>query len=60
MNGPRDYHTKQSKSDKDKYHYITCMWNLTNDTNELNDKTEIDSQTQKSNLQLPKVKREEE
>ena len=36
------------------------MWNLINDTNELNDKTEIDSQTQKSNLQLPKVKREEE
>ena len=36
------------------------MWNLINDTNELNDKTEIDSQTHKSNLQLPKVKMEEE
>ena len=25
--GPRDYHTKSSKSDKYKYH-ITYMWNL--------------------------------
>ena len=24
----RDYHTKWSKSDKDKYHDITNMWNL--------------------------------
>ena len=39
MDGPRDYHTKQSKSDKDKY-YITYMWNLKNNTNNLIYKTE--------------------
>ena len=27
MDGSRDYHTKWSKSEKDKYH-ITYMWNL--------------------------------
>ena len=30
------------------------MWNLKNDTNELIYKTETDSQTQKTNLWLPK------
>ena len=25
MNGPRDYHAKQGKSDKDKYHRISPM-----------------------------------
>ena len=35
---------------------ITYMWNLKNNTNELIYKTEIDSQTQKTNLQLPKGK----
>ena len=39
---PRDYHTKWSKSDKDKYD-ITYILNLKNDTNELICKTEIDS-----------------
>jgi len=39
--GPRDYHPKWSKLDKDKYH-ITYMWDLKNDTNELIYKTEID------------------
>ena len=34
MDGPRDYHTKQSKSEKDKYHIIiTYMWSLKYDTN---------------------------
>ena len=33
---------------------ITCIWNLKNETNELTDKTEINSQTQKTNLWLPK------
>ena len=28
MDGPRDYHTKWSKSDKDKYHEIAYPWNL--------------------------------
>ena len=44
----RDYQMKWSKSDKDKYHDFTYMWNLKkkeNDTNRLIYKTEIDSQT---------------
>ena len=45
MDGPRDYHTKWSKSDKDKYYMISHMWNLKNGTTELIYKTEIDSQT---------------
>ena len=46
MDGRRDYHTKWSKPDKDKYHDIAYMWNLKKtDTNELIYKTEIDSQT---------------
>ena len=36
-----------SQTEKDKYHDITYMWNLKNDTNELIYKTEIDPQTQK-------------
>ena len=42
------------QTEKDKYHDITYMWNLKNDTNELIYKTEIDPQTQKTNLWLPK------
>ena len=43
-------------AEKDKYH-ITYMWNLKRkDTNELIYKTEIDSQTQKTSLCLPKGK----
>ena len=46
MNGPTDYLTKWSKSDKDKYlHDITYMWNLKNNTNEFIYKTETDTQT---------------
>ena len=44
MDGPRDYHTKRSKSEEDKYHDITYMWNLKYDTNELTYKTKTDSQ----------------
>ena len=44
MDGPRDYHTKWNKSDKDKYYDIIYMWNLKHDTNELIYKTETDSQ----------------
>ena len=44
MDGPRDYHTKWSKPDKDKYD-ITYMWNLTFDTKEPIYETEADSQT---------------
>ena len=36
---------------------MTLMWNLKYDTNELIYKTETDSQTQKTNLWLPKGKR---
>ena len=39
MDGPRDYHTKWSKSDKDKFH-ITYKWNLKNNTNVLIYRTE--------------------
>ena len=35
---------------------ITYMWNLDYDTNELIYETETDSQTQKTNLWLPKGK----
>ena len=46
MNGSRDYHTKWSKSDKDKYHVISLICRiLKNDTNEFIYKTETDSQT---------------
>ena len=47
MDGPRDYHTKQSKWDREGQvaYDITYMWNLKIDTNELIYKTETDSQT---------------
>ena len=35
---------------------ITYMWNLKNDTNKVIYKTETDSQTQRTNLWLPKGK----
>ena len=43
MDGPRDYHTKQSKSNKEKD--ITYIQNLKNDTNALIYKTNTESQT---------------
>ena len=53
MDGPGDYHTKWSKSDRERQIYdITCMWNLKNNTNELIYKTETDSQTYKTNLRF--------
>ena len=47
MDGPRDYHTKWSKSDRERQisYNITYVWNLNNDTNELIYETETDSQT---------------
>ena len=47
MDGPRDYHTKWSKSDRERQmpSDITYMWNLKYDTNELIYKIETDSQT---------------
>ena len=44
MDGPRDYHTEWSKSDrKRKISYITRMWNLKYDTNEPIYKTETNT-----------------
>ena len=43
MDGPRDYHTKWSKSHKERqmsYISITYMWNLKYDTNEIIYKTD--------------------
>ena len=47
MDGPRDYHTKWSKSERERQipYDITYMWNLKYDTNALIYKTETDSQT---------------
>ena len=53
MDGPRDYHTKRSKSER-QIHDITYMWDLKCDTNEFIYETETDSQTEKT--RLPKGK----
>ena len=47
MGGPRDYHTKWSKSDRERQipYDITYMCNLKYDTNELIYQTETESQT---------------
>ena len=56
MDGPRDAHTKQSESDQERQVScdITYMWNLKYDTNELIHGTETDSQTQRTDLWLPR------
>ena len=51
----RDSHTKSDK--KKQLLFIISMCNLENSTNQLIYKAETDSQTQKTNLQLPKGKR---
>ena len=48
-----------SQTQKDKYHMMSLIYGIQNkekDTNELIYKTEIDPQTQKTNLWLPKRK----
>ena len=47
MDGPKDYHTEWSKSDRERQTpcNITYMWNLRYHTNELIYKTGRDSQT---------------
>ena len=46
MDGPRDYCTKWSQTEKDTYHMVSLICRLLkNDTNELIYKTETDSQT---------------
>ena len=55
MDGPRDYHIKLRPRKIMSYDVI-YMWNLKNYPNELIYKTETDSQTWKTNLQLSKGK----
>ena len=52
MDGPRDYYTKQSKSDRERQipYDITYIWNLKYDANEHIYKTETDSQTKSLGL----------
>ena len=47
MDGPRECHTKWSKSDRERQILcdVTYIWNLKNSTNESTYKTETDSQT---------------
>ena len=46
VDGPRDYHTKQSKSEKERQiqYGITYIWNLKYNTNQHIYETKIDSQ----------------
>ena len=48
MAGPRDDHTKWSKSERDKYHMLSLTWNLKYDTGELIYETETDSQREQT------------
>ena len=43
-----------SQKEKDKYHVISCIWNLKHDTSEFIYETEMDSQTQRTDLWLPR------
>ena len=47
MDGSRDYHTKRSKSERERQipYDIAYMWNLKYDTNEFIYETETDSDT---------------
>ena len=47
MDGPRDYHTKRSKWERERQipYDITYMWDLKYNTNEHTSETETDSQT---------------
>ena len=54
MDGPRDYHTKESKSDRERQIDHSYVKSKKNDTEELIYKRETDSQAQKTNLWLPK------
>ena len=48
IDGPKDYYTKWSKSDRDISYDTTYIWNLKNGTNELIYKTVTDLQTLKT------------
>ena len=57
MDGPRDDHTKRSKSEKDKYHMLLLIHRiLKKDANELIYKAETDSDIE-SNLMVSKGER---
>ena len=43
IDGPREYHSERSKSERQILLVITCMWNLKYGTDELIYKTETDS-----------------
>ena len=44
MDATRDYHTKWSKSEKDKYHMTSLICGIYNDTNETLYETETESE----------------
>ena len=52
MNGPETYHTKLSKSERERQipYDITHMWNLKYDTNQHIYEAEADSETQRLHL----------
>ena len=52
MDGPRDYHTKWSKPDRERQGILKTK----KDTSEFMYKTKTDPQTQRTNLQLQKGK----
>ena len=62
MDATRDYHTKCSKSERERQipYDMTYMWKLKYDTNALIYKTETDSQTLKTDLWLPRGRGERE
>ena len=61
VNGPRDYHTKYRKSEREKQiPYINgYMWNLENGTDEFICKAEIETQKQRTNVWTPRQRRGE-
>ena len=54
MDATRDYHTKWSQTEKDKYHTTSLYVELKIDTNETIYKTETYSQTQRTDWWLPR------
>ena len=56
MGEPRDYHTKRSKSERERQipYDFTYMWNLKYDRNELIYETEKDLQKLRTDLWLPR------
>ena len=59
MDGPRDYHTKWCKSDRERpiSYDITYMWHLKNDTNELISKMKRDSTGTENKLMVARGER---